>query len=96
MLLKRFSEITVRNAANGKTAGQHGLNLKDMIDIIRQAGDDLFAQCVNDRHEHQPYKCNVLERMARSFHDFDQTRATHFTVRRSSVASEGFGSGRHS
>ena len=54
--ITRFSEITVRNAANGKTAGQHGLNLKDMITIIRQAGDDLFAQCLADKHEYQPYK----------------------------------------
>jgi len=53
---KRFSEITVRNAADGKTAGQHGLNLKDMVDIIRQAGSDLFAQCLKNKHEYQPYK----------------------------------------
>ena len=49
------------------------------------AADYLMQGCVTRASKqredaHQPYKCNVLERMARSFHDFDQTRATHFTV----------------
>jgi len=49
------------------------------------AEDYLMQGCVTraskQREEaHQAYKCDVLERTARSWHAFDPTRATHFTV----------------